>query len=114
MTKEELKALFAKGKYPSAEDFAALIDGMSSGNSIIPVYTIEYSGKVWENVGLDTSTVQTNDVIIVKNTGSETINLEISYNSGRTVAIAPGDAVMLINNDNGSYGEWGVIGIPIN
>lgn len=108
MTKEELKALFAKGKYPSAENFAALIDNSSS----ISVYTISNSGKVWENVGLDTSTVQTNDVIIVKNTGNDTINLEISYNSGRTVAVAPGDAVMLINN--GSYDEWGVVGVPIN
>lgn len=111
MEKAELKALFAKGKYPTESDFAALIDSMGSGSGI-PVYTIEYSGKVWENVGLDTSTVQTNDVIIVKNTGSETINLEISYNSGRTVAVAPSDAVMLINN--GSYDEWGVVGVPIN
>lgn len=111
INKEELKALFAKGKYPTESDFAALIDSMSSGSGI-PVYTIEYSGKVWENVGLDTSTVQTNDVIIVKNTSNDTINLEISYNSGRTVAVAPSDAVMLINN--GSYDEWGVVGVPIN
>ncbi len=111
MEKAELKALFAKGKYPTESDFAALIDSMGSGSGI-PVYTIEYSGKVWENVGLDTSTVKTNDVIIIKNTSNDTINLEISYNSGRTIAVAPSDAVMLINN--GSYDEWGVVGVPIN
>lgn len=111
INKEELKALFAKGKYPSAEDFAALIDSISSGSGI-SVYTIEYSGNVWSGVGLDTSAVKTNDVIIIKNTSNDTTNLEISYNSGRTVAVAPGDAVMLINN--GSYDEWGVVGVPIN
>lgn len=110
-TAEELKEKFAKGKYPTAEDYADLIDSMDSGSGI-PVYTIEYSGKVWENVGLDTSAVKTNDVIIIKNTSNDTINLEISYNSGRTIAVAPSDAVMLINN--GSYDEWGVVGVPIN
>lgn len=109
INKEELKALFAKGKYPTESDFAALIDSMGSG---IPVYTMSTSGNFWSGVGLDTSAVKTNDVIIVKNNGSSTINLEISYDSGRTIAVAPRDAVMLINN--GSYNEWGVVGVPIN
>ncbi len=109
-TAEELKEKFAKGKYPTAEDYADLIDSMSSGSGI-PVYTIEYSDAVW-GVGFDTSAVKTNDVIIIKNTSNDTINLGLSYNSNRTVAVAPGDAVMLINN--GSYDEWGVVGVPIN
>ena len=112
INKEELKALFAKGKYPTESDFAALIDSMSSGSSI-PVYTISNSGKIWEDVsGFNPDSAQTNDVIIIKNTSHDTINLEISYNSDRTIAVAPSDAVMLINN--GSYDEWGVVGVPIN
>lgn len=122
MATEELKALFAAGKYPSATDYAHLIDAISSGGGDgIKIFEIDpenvYEGgyylesaatRPWTNL-------PKHSICVHLNTTSDTVRVFLGYsNSDKYVDVAAGSALMVIRtNDTDEYSDWAAIGEPV-
>ena len=122
MTTEELIAAFSAGKYPSASDYAALINKISeSGNGVkvfefqndaisendedIYTYYLEATGpKPW-------SDLPKYSICVHVNTSQNTVRVFLGYlQPDSYVDVVAGGAIMVIRiNDTDEYSDWKLI-----
>lgn len=107
-TAAQLKEQFAAGKYPTAADYADLIDSITSGGG----------ATVWAGVdgdpiysGHESTPPAANSLVIVTNNGSTAITVSYSYSNNSTVTIAPNGAVTFLATSQSD--EFLLIGTPI-
>lgn len=107
-TAAQLKELFAAGKYPTAADYADLIDSATAGGG----------ATVW--AGVDGNAIYTshestppaaNSLVIVTNNSSSAITVSYSYSNNSTVTIAAKGAVAFLATSDSE--EFLLIGTPI-
>jgi len=108
-----LKAKFAAGKYPTAADFADLIDTCSQGGGTsIPIFTItnetpfdeelDNGVKVYNiiyNQDFQSLGLAPNDLVIIKNKTSEPINVGYQYSTLIPFNVPASGAILLIKID---------------
>lgn len=105
-TANELKALFAAGKYPTASDFADLIDSaLAGGGSDIESFN-STSNMFGSSKPVGAIEVYVNDY-------SSTTTVTVPTNGGNTsVTVGDYGAVAFIKTDD-SNNYWAPIGLPI-
>ncbi len=107
-TAEQLKAVFAAGKYPTAEDFADLIDSALAGGSFVNLST-NTSSVLYLSSESEATSAAAGSIIIVSNPNdvNNFVNAEIAYNDSIEVTVAPYGSVSFIKTQDGYFSLFG-------
>lgn len=108
-TAAQLKELFAAGKYPTAADYADLIDSATAGGGGATVWAGVDGNAIY--TGHESTPPAANSLVIVTNNGSSVITVSYSYSNNSTVTIAAKGAVAFLATSDSE--EFLLIGTPI-